>query len=145
MTNIASLQQVAEVLEENGYSVKEHHNAVHIAVGGTQTPFIAVITISESNELVVTCQVAKLGDFNEDDIPTVQFFLLDANTRIQPYAFGILTSSDNTELDDASQYPIVLIDSMPLGDISEAELTASMDSLLVALQSSEDALRAGLS
>ncbi|MDP8239520.1 MAG: hypothetical protein P9X24_10560 [Candidatus Hatepunaea meridiana] len=139
-----TLQQVAETLEELGYNVKSHDNAVHIAIGGTETPFITVATINENQELVMTCQVAKLGDLNEDDIPAVQFFLLDANTRIRPYAFGILTASDNDDYDDAAEYPIVLTDSLPLGDLSVGELASSMDSLLVALESSDDALRAGL-
>jgi len=141
---IETLQQVAEVLEDLGYNVKSHDDAVHIAVGGTDNPFVAVITINEQNELVITCQVAKLGDLNEDEIPTVQFYLLDANTRIRPFAFGIITASDDPEYDDAADYPIVLTDSIPLGDLCEDELTAAMDSLLVALKSSDEALRIGL-
>jgi len=144
MGKIMKLKQAAEVLTELGYSIIEQEEAVYISVGGTENPFIAVATISEANELVITCQVAKLGDLNEDDIPTVQFMLLDLNTRIRPYAFGIITASDDEEYAEAEEFPIVLTDSMPLGDLSAGELAASMDSLLMALNACNDALRIGL-
>ncbi len=144
MLKISNLQQVCDALEELGYDVKLRENAVYVAVGGTEKPFVAVLTINDQGELVINCQVAKLGDIREEDIPTVQFCLLDANTRIRPFAFGILTASDDPEYDVAENYPIVLTDSLPLGDLSTAELAAAMDSLLVAVQSSGEALRLGL-
>ena len=144
MPNIGNLQQITEVLEELGYNVKLHDYAVHIAIGGSEKPFAAVITINANREIVITCQIAKLGDLAEEKIPEVQFSLLDANTRIRPFAFGVISSSDNADLDDAAEYPIVLTDSMPLGDLSAEELAAAMDSLLVALESSDEALRIGL-
>ena len=109
-----------------------------------KNPFVAVATIGDDNKLAITCQVAKLGDLREDDIPSVQFFLLDANTLISPFAFGILTGSDNPELDEASEFPIILTDSLPLGHLCRNELASSMDSLLVALKASDEALRIGL-
>jgi len=144
MANIENLEQVAEALMELGYNVVHSEEAVHMAVGGMNTPFTAVMTINDSNEIVINCQVAKLGDLNEDDIPTVQFALLDANTRISPYAFGIISGSDDTEMNDAAQFPIVLTDSLPLGDLSSGELNAAMDSLLVAIESADEVLRIGL-
>jgi len=144
MERIENLQQVTEVLEELGYDVRPHEDVVHIALGGTEKPFIAVVTINENRELVINCQVAKLGDLSEDNIPTVQFILLDANTRIRPYAFGIITASDDAEFDDAAEFPIVLTDSLPLGDLSTQELAKNLDSLLLALNTSDEALRVGL-
>ena len=144
MDNIANLKQAADVLEELGYKIKLDENAVHIAIGGLENPFIAVMTMNDKKELVVTCQIAKLGNLKEDDIPAVQFMLLDLNTRVRPYAFGIISASDNPELEDAGTYPIVLTDSLPLVNLSVDELAASMDSLLVALNSSADALRVGI-
>lgn len=144
MANIENLEQTAEELLGLGYNVIHNEEAVHVAVGGTETPFTAVLTINDSNDVVINCQVAKLGDLNEDDIPTVQFALLDANTRIRPYAFGIISGSDNPEMDDAAQFPIVLTDSIPLGDLSTGELNSAMDSLLVAVESADEVLRIGL-
>ena len=144
MAIIENLDQAAEALIGLGYNVIHNEEAVHIAVGGTNTPFTAVLTINDRNEVVINCQVAKLGDLNEDDIPTVQFALLDANTRIRPFAFGIISGSDNPEINDAAQFPIVLTDSIPLGDLSTGELNAAMDSLLVAIESAGEVLRLGL-
>ena len=144
MSKIENLEQVSEVLEDLGYKVLHHNNAVHIAIGGTKNPFVAVATIADGNKLAITCQVAKLGDLREDDIPAVQFVLLDANTLIRPYAFGIITGSDNPELADASEFSIVLTDSLQLGDLCKYELASSMDSLLMALKASDEALRIGL-
>jgi len=144
MSNIENLEQVSEVLEDLGYKVLHDDNAVHIAIGSTKNPFVAVATIGEDNKLAITCQVAKLGDLREEDIPSVQFILLDANTLIRPFAFGVLTGSDNPELDDASEFPIVLTDSLPLGHLCRNELASSMDSLLLALKASDEALRIGL-
>ncbi len=144
MSNIENLEQVSEVLEDLGYKVLHDDNAVHIAVGGAKNPFVAVATITDENKLAITCQVAKLGDLREDDIPSVQFILLDANTIIRPYAFGILTGSDNSDLAEASEFPIVLTDAIPIGDLCNDELASSMDSLLVALKASDEALRIGL-
>jgi len=144
MGKISNLHQVAEALEDLGYDVKFTEEAVHIAIGGMDNPFVAVLTINNENELVITCQLAKLGDLREDEVPAVQFSLLDTNTRIRPYAFGIISASDEPEYNDAADYPIVLTDSLPIGDLSLEELSASMDSLLLALESSGEALRLGL-
>lgn len=144
MDNIDNLARVSEVLEELGYNVKHSEDSVQIALGSTENPFVAVLTVSNSDELVFTCQVAKLGDLVEDEIPAVQFFLLDANTKIRPFAFGILTASDNAEYDEAENYPIVLTDSLPMGDLSVSELASEMDSLYFAIESGSEALRMGL-
>ncbi len=144
MAKIENLLHVAEALEELGYAVNSNEDAVHVAIGGTEKPFVAVLTISERGELVVTSQIATLGDLNEDDIPTVQFGLLDANTRVRPFAFAIITSADNPDIADAADFPIVVTDSLPIGDLCKAELAAEMDGLLFALNSSGEALRSGL-
>jgi hypothetical protein len=144
MAKIENLLHVAEALEDLGYAVRSNDDAVHVAVGGTKKPFVAVLTISESGELVITSQVATLGDLIEDDIPAVQFGLLDANTRVRPFAFGVITSTDNPEIADAADFPVIVTDSLPLGDLCRDELAAEMDGLLLALNSSDEALRIGL-
>ncbi len=144
MTDIRNLNDVTGVLEELGYDVKEGDNAVHVAVGGSEKPFVAVLTIDQSDQLMITCKVAKLGDLREEEIPQVQFYLLDTNSRIMPFAFAIITASDDAEMEDAADYPIVLLDSMPLGDLSSHELASAMDSLLVAVDASGEALKLGL-
>ena len=143
--NITNLTQVAEVLESAGYEAICDDDAVHTKVGGLQNPFTAVLTINlDRNVLVITCQLAKLGDFPEDNISTFAVAALDANSRISPFAFATLTASDNPELDEPEQWPVVLTDSLPLGDLSGEELESAMNSLWSALAETRDVLEAGL-
>jgi hypothetical protein len=142
--NITNLTQVAEALESVGYEAICHDDAVHTKVGGTQNPFTAVLTINaDRNVLVITCQLAKLGDIPEENISTFAVAALDANSRISPFAFATLTASDNPDLDEPQQWPVVLTDSLPLGDLSGGELEAAMDSLWSALAEGRDVLQAG--
>ena len=143
--NITNLTQVAEALELAGYEAACHEDAVYTKVGGTQSPFTAVLTINlDRNALVITCQLAKLGDVPEENISAFAVAALDANSRISPFAFATLTASDNPELDQPQQWPVVLTDSIPLGDLSGGELEAAMNSLWSALAESRDVLEAGL-
>lgn len=146
MGKIDSLDKVAEALEANGYEPEAQNGSVSIAVGGSEAPFVAVITLNEStSELVVTCQVAKLGDVADDMVMEFCIACLDINTQIRPYAFATITASDNPDLDDPDDWPIVLTDSLPIGDLSEDELTMSMDRLWSALVAGAEVLRIGLS
>lgn len=144
MKKLDNLQQISEALEELGYQVKFSTEAIHIAIGGTTNPFLAVATVNDRNELVITCKVAKLGDLEEEKIPEIEFLLLDANTQIRPYAFGIISSNDNPDMIDAAEFPIILTDSLPLGDLCKEELSCSLDGLLMALESSSEIFRDGL-
>ena len=69
---------------------------------------------------------------------------LDINTQIRPYAFATITASDNPDLDDPDSWPIVLTDSLPIGDLSDEELTTSIDSLWSALVAGAEVLRIGI-
>ncbi len=140
-TKIATLEQIAEVLEMQGYNLNKVDDSIHVKVGGNEHPFVSVITKNEADtELHITCKLTMLGDVPEEKIP--QFFAacLDANTRILPYAIGLITGTDNPEMDDEKEWPVVLVDSIPLGDLCEEELISSMDSLWVALSASRDVL-----
>jgi len=145
MKHIENLKQAAEVLEARGYDTVAGEEAVYTTIGGKRKPFVAVLTINPKNELVITCQVAMVGDFDEDKFAETLFNLLDLNTEIRPYAFGILTANDDPELyEEVESFPIVLTDSLPLGDLSDEELQKSMDSLLIALQAGRAILKQGL-
>lgn len=141
-----SLQQFADVLEANAYECKLNENSVQVKVGSKKNPIAGVITIDEaSNSMNITCRIARLGDIPEENVPQFMAACLDANTRILPYAFGLLTASDNVDLDDPKEWPIVLVDSIPLGDLSEEEFLSSMSDLWIALQASRDVLSSALS
>lgn len=144
---IETLEQVAEVLESQGYKVRlVPSEAVMIDIGGAKHPFPAVITQSaDEGQFVITCQLAVLGDLAEGQ--TTQFMLaaLDANTAIRPYAFAIISDTDNPELEDEDQWPIVLTSSVPVGDLSDGELCVAIDDLWCALAAAAPVLKLGIS
>ncbi len=143
MDNIATVEQVAQVLEENGYATQTEEAAVYTGIGGSENPFTAVLNICDE-DLVITCQVAKLGDLNEDSVAAAAIAALDANTRVRPYAYALISDADDVDLDDETQWPLVLTDSMPLGDLSSGELMANMDALWQAIAASREVLEIGL-
>lgn len=138
---IDSMENIASFLESEGYEFQEGDETLRVKIGGSEHPFVAVITRTETgNALKITCQIAKLGMIEEEKIPQVFAACLDANTRILPYAFGLMTASDNPELDDEKEWPLVLIDSIPLGDLSREEFISSLESLWMALEASREVL-----
>lgn len=145
--SIQTLEQVAEVLELQGYNVRcLPEEAVMLDVGGAEKPFAAVITKSEDGaKFVVTCQLAELGDI--DEALSGQFMLaaLDANTQLCPYALAIISDADQPELENEDKWPIVLTSSMPIGDLSSEELTVSIDELWQALTIAGPVLKLGIS
>lgn len=136
MGTINTLEQVAEALGDLGYEAIHENEAVRTVVGGSEAPFTAVLTTNaDGSELVITCQLAKVGDIPEDKSETFAWACLDANTRVRPYSLATITAVDdeNLDSDDEADYPIVLTDSVPLGDLSESELGSAMDNLWEAL------------
>lgn len=145
--NITTLEQIAEVLEAQGYQPRLlPGEAVMMDVGGSDKPFAAVITEnSASKAFVVTCQLAVLGDL--DEAKSAQFMLaaLDANTAIRPYAFAVISESDDPALDSPEKWPVVLTSSIPVGDLSETELIRAVDDLWQALTTGAPILKLGVS
>lgn len=145
--NIKTLDQVAEELEVQGYKIRLiPDEAVMMDVGGAENPFIAVITLDAvANQFVVTCQLAELGDLDEELSAQFMLAALDANTMVRPYAFAVISDSDDAALDAAEKWPIVLTNSLPIGDLSSGELNTAMDQLWQALTASGPVLKLGLS
>lgn len=143
---IETLEQVAAVLETQGYDARLLPNeAVMVDIGGSEQPFAAVITRNEDGaEFVLTCQLAVLGDL-DDDLST-QFMLaaLDANTAIRPFAFAVISDSDDATLVEPEEWPVVLTSSIPVGDLSEGELCVAMDGLWRALTVAAPVLKLGI-
>ncbi len=144
ITKMGSLEQVAQGLASLGYEAELQEGSIFAKIGGTEKPFTALLTKDERGELVITCQLAKLGDLREEDLPKVFLAALDANTKTRPYALAIISDADDATLDKEEEWPLVLTDSVPLGDLSSEELKAAMDNLLSALITSRDVLEAGL-
>jgi hypothetical protein len=92
------------------------------------------ININEMNRMNFVYFVSSLGkiSWGMDEILPM---LLDYNTRISPFAFGIITAVDDASFEvlDTATIPVVLIDSIPLGDLSVEELVKELDALKTAL------------
>ncbi len=135
MNDVKTLVDVERILGEQGYKPQLNEGSVAVPVGSESAPFPCMILMDETN-LTVSCKISTWGgmirriaeDMRED------FFLslLDMNSQTLPFAFSVLTNIDG-EGDDRYEWPVVLIDSIPVGDISEDELLASMRSLSAAL------------
>ena len=134
MKNISSLAQIEEILESAGYETIRTQDGVVMKIGGKSVPFTSVFTIDkEQNQVIINCQIAMIGDIKEEEMSNVLFTLLDYNTMVRPYAFAVISATENPDLDDEEKWPIVLTDSLPLGDLSSDEIIASVESLWSAL------------
>jgi len=134
MENISSLEQIEDVLESAGYETMRDDHGVVMKIGGKSIPFTSVFTIDKSqNQVIINCQIARMGDIKEEEMSKVLFSLLDYNTMVRPYAFAVISATEDPDLDNEEKWPIVLTDSLPLGDLSDQELIASVESLWSAL------------
>lgn len=146
MTNdIRSLDTIALFLEQRGYDLTQTENAVIANIGGFQTVFtIDDVDGDGDADIRISCQLLTLNQIPESRIPAFAIAALDLNTRILPYSIATLTSTDDPSLTDASESPVILTDSLPIGDISEAEFESSISSLLSAILGTRELLTIGL-
>ena len=101
MKNISSLEQIEEVLESAGYETIRNNEGVVMKIGGKSIPFTSVFTIDKGqNQVIINCQIARMGDIKEEEMSNVLFTLLDYNTMIRPYAFAIISATEDPDLDD---------------------------------------------
>lgn len=145
MDEIKSLDDVADILLDYGFPMEKPNGTILTQVGSADNPFPTVIRINpEGSQIFITCRLGVLGDFSDDNIAAMALAALDINTCIRPFAFAIVSDTDDPELDDERYWPLVLTDSMPLGDLSSTELVAAMDALLQAVVTSRGVLEIGL-
>ena len=133
-------EQVAQALEAWGYETLISDKSVITKVGGNENPYTAVLYL-DNGKLNISCEIAKLGDFPDDKLSILAFNALSGNTVIDPFAFAIIDSSDDSTLENAEDYLLILTDTIPLGHLSEAELEFSMDCLWDALTESSNILK----
>ena len=147
---INNLAEVHEALQDLAYVSDLHPEAVLAKVGN----FPVVVTINGKGELVISCQIAKLGAIREDRLTEFAFAALDANSRLSPFAISIITEDDSDdhcvechgcEPAEEMDYPIVLVDNIPLGDLSKDELKKAFESLHSALLGCREVLETGIS
>ena len=100
MENISSLEQIEAVLESAGYETIRDDDGVVMKIGGKSIPFTSVFTIDEAqNQVIINCQIARMGDIREEEMPKVLFSLLDYNSLIRPYAFAVISAAEDPGLD----------------------------------------------
>lgn len=146
MTNdIRSLDTIALFLEQRGFDLTQTEHAVIANVGGFQTVFtIDDVDGDGDADIRISCQLLTLNQIPESRIPAFAIAALDLNTRILPYSVATLTATDDPSLTDSSESPVILTDSLPIGDISEDEFQSAIDSLLIAILSTRELLTIGL-
>ena len=141
--DINSLETILLFLENRGYEATLTENAVLTRVGS----FPTVITIDDVDgdgdpDIKITTQLTTLGQIREDRVPAFLTAALDLNTRILPFAVATLTAEDGED-SDPSTFPVVLIDSIPVGDVSEEEFDSAFGSLLQAILGTRQLLEIG--
>ncbi len=127
-------------LEARGHAPHLSANSVCITVGDADAPHTAAFTFLE-NELRITCQIAVLGDFAENQLAHFCLAALDANMQISPYAFAIIGASEGES--EVSHCPVVLTDTLLTEDLNDVEIAFSLDKLLEALTHGKDIIAAG--
>ena len=133
-TKIDTVEQVVEALEQLGYRV-ERQNGVSASISldqGEQSFVVNFSIVNDGAELKTTCQIARIGDLigdveNAEELVGVLWSLLDLNTEILPFATALDGDTDSEDT------PVVLTDSVPLGDLSSEEFEANVSGLREAL------------
>ncbi len=133
VANCNELSQVEQLLNDNGYEVvtNDDNIATVIVLDGSSYP-VSISIIDD--QLKVVCQLGTVGEFlpeeNEENAIALFANLLATNATICPFAVAILSDNDD---DDLSNDPVVLMDSVPMGDLCPKELLSMMDSLRKAI------------
>lgn len=132
---LTSLSTIASTLSNAGYITSESENAVFVDLLHDGQEYPAVLQLQEDS-LHVTCQLGKLSDFEQDALSLVAVNALAANVEMLPYAFAIIKPAQDADVEAVAESPLVLINSVPMNDLSE-------DELLWALRKLQSALVAG--
>lgn len=136
-----NLPQIKEAAERLGYEATLADDTLIIRIG----QFPAFLTIDDDH-LCINCKIARAGDVPESNQAVFATSALDANTRLSPYAIAMITDIDDPSHEGSEgDWPIVLTDSIPLGDFEESELKAALVDLQAALVGSKDVLRIAFS
>lgn len=132
---------VRTVVEELGFGIDQTSDISFVVkLGVKDHPLLAIITVLDG-ELSIDCKLATLGEIGEDRISEFCLAALDLNSRIRPYAFALISDSDDPSLGDPSEWPVVLTNSVPIGDLSTGELEKALRSLISAALASRDLLK----
>lgn len=129
---LRSLHTIANTLEEAGYTTTLGENAVFVDLQHAGKPFPAVLQLLDDS-LHITCQLGLLSDFDQDELALVAINALAANVEMLPYAIAIIKPADGADAAAVSAAPLVLINSVPIDDLSEDEILWDIQKLQSAL------------
>ena len=135
-----NLSEISDVLQDKGYTVCDTDGdvlKVNILDAGPSALLIIEDGIN-GKELRISYQVLTLGQLLES--PEFAIALLDMNSSILPFSFASVSVDPGDEVDIESS-PVMLMDSIPIGNMCEEELLHSIQSLLIAYEKSAPLLR----
>jgi len=135
MEKISTIAQIAAVLANSGFKAKDGGNFVSVQLGSAANPVNAIINLSDKN-MYVACELAKVSDLRVKQFNQAMCAMIIGNTSVLPYAFTIHAEGKKLE-----KSPITLINSVPMGDLSEQELIAAVDSLQVAVNTGAEIIK----
>jgi hypothetical protein len=136
---LKSLPSIALTLEAAGYTTTHNEDAVFVELRHAELVRPAVLEL-EDDALHLTCQLAKLSDFDQDQLSLVAVNALAANVEMLPYAFAIIKPADGADAEAVADSPLVLINSVPVEDLSEDELLWDIQRLQSALIAGANAI-----
>jgi hypothetical protein len=140
---LKSLSSIAHILADAGYPTTQDEDALFVELRYADQVRAAVLEL-EDGALHVTCQLARLSDFDQDQLSLVAVNALAANVEMLPYAFAIIKPADGADADAVSDSPLVLINSVPIEDLSEDELLWDIQRLQSALIAGTSAIATAL-
>ena len=137
MNDIQTLQNVVDVLTEHGYAPVLNEGSVSVPVGSDEKPFPCLILMDETY-LTVVCELdtyggmmSRVADADREDFLVA---MMDLNSQMNSYAFTVMSDIDDPDAgENKDSWPVSLINSVPVGDLSEAELLEGMRALQSAL------------
>lgn len=137
MNDIQTLQNVVDVLTEHGYAPVLNENNVSVPVGSEDSPFPCVI-LMDKTYLTVVCEIDTYGNMMsrvaDEDREDFLLAMMDLNSQMNSYAFTVMSDIDDPDAgENKDDWPVALVNSVPIGDLSEAELLEGMRALQAAL------------
>ena len=137
MNDVKTLNDVVDILSQHGFKPTLNENSVSVPVGSEEKPFPCLILMDETN-LTVLCEIDTFGNMMsrvaDEDREDFLVAMLDLNSQMNSYAFTIMSDIDDPDAgEDKDNWPVALTNSIPVGDICEAELLAGMGALQSAL------------
>jgi hypothetical protein len=141
MENISNIEQLNEALTSLGYETCPQPNFVAVKIsGGSSNNHFTTICRFVDNQLVISCKLFSLADVADENESVLNSAALNYNSLVLPFSFATLSAGSDSD----EEGTFVLIDSMPVGDLSVDELEKEMKALLAAILTAAPVIKVGL-